>query len=294
MKQNEVKIKNGETIKYYDIGSKNNEVLLLIHGNVSSAIFFEPVFQELSQKYRIIAPDLRGFGNSSYNNKINDLKDFADDIKELVDFLKIKKFKLLGWSLGGNISMEFSANYPEMVEKLILLSSGSPKGYPVYKKDALGAPLINEIYAKKEDLALDPIQVLPMLNIFETNNVAMLEFIYGATIFTKNKPDSNVASIWMKNAIKQKNLVDVDWALANFNITNEKGVYQDGNGKINNIKCDVLILWGNKDITVPFNMFEETTQAFKNAKVRVFEGCGHALIVDERDKFISEVLEFLS
>ncbi|SUB94792.1 alpha/beta fold hydrolase [Peptoniphilus indolicus] len=95
---------NGEEIFYREKGT--GPILLLIHGNISSSIFFTEMIEELSKEYRVIAPDLRGYGNSSYNKKINSISEFADDIREFVIELDLKEFYILGWSLGGGIVME--------------------------------------------------------------------------------------------------------------------------------------------------------------------------------------------
>src|SRR5690554_5601570 len=134
MKRNLVALNNGETINYYTHGSGNKH-LLLIHGNTSSALFFEPLVDYLSNEFTIIMPDLRGFGNSSYNNEINTLLELADDLNLLLKHLKIDETAVLGWSLGGGVALELATTYPNLVNKLILLSSASIKGYPVFKKD---------------------------------------------------------------------------------------------------------------------------------------------------------------
>jgi len=186
VKKYQVTLPNGETLSYYEQGD-SKETLLLIHGNTSSAIFFEPLIKTLPKSVSVIALDLRGFGESTYHQPIDSLFDFAEDIKLFLDSLGIDCVSLLGWSLGGAIAMEFAANYPNMVSNLMLLSSGSPKGYPVFKKDDKGQPIISEVYTSKKDMALDPVQVIPLLNIYETKNIDMLATIYDMAIYTGSK-----------------------------------------------------------------------------------------------------------
>lgn len=108
-------------------------------------------------------------------------------------------------------------------------------------------------------MALDSVQVLQLLNIYETKNSQMLATIYNYVIYTGNKkPDNDKNLRWMDEAVKQRNLVEVDWALANFNISNEPRLYQLGNNKLSNLKANTLIIWGDKDVTVPKIMFDET------------------------------------
>lgn len=292
--QKEIKLLNGETIAYYDLGS-GDKVLLLIHGNTSSSIFFEPLFESLPKDIKIIAPDLRGFGNSSYLKRVDSLLELAEDLKLFLDALKITKVDLLGWSLGGGVAMEFAATYPFMVDKLILLSSASAKGYPIFKKDATGKPIIPEIYQNKDDLALDFVQVLPILNAQANNDLNFYKFIYDMAIYNgKNKPNNEANERWLKEALKQRNLVDVDWALANFNISNEPSLYSIGSNKVANIKAPVLLLWGEKDLTVPKLMLDENIRLFKEAKTITFKEAGHSLLVDEIAELTKVILEFLN
>lgn len=293
MKMKTVKLSNGETISYYEQGN-SKDTILFIHGNTSSAIFFEPLFDQLPEGSRVIAPDLRGFGRSSYDKPIETLTDFADDIKLFLDALGIMHVSLVGWSLGGNIAMEFATTYPDMVHALVLLSSGSPKGYPVFKKDEKGQPLIPQIYENKETMALDPVQVLPLLNIYKTKNAEMLAMIYDFAIYTGlKKPDKDKNLAWMQEAILQRNLVDVDWALANYNISSAPSLYRQGNQKIYNLKAKTLIIWGDKDITVPKIMFDELVSLMPEATIQIYEGAGHSIVVDDPERLAIDILHFI-
>ncbi len=90
--------------------------------------------KKLQDQYHIYALDLRGFGQSTYNKAIDSIQDFAEDVKLFIDQLKLEKFSLMGWSMGGGVAMQFTANHPTFVEKLILVESVGMKGYPIFKK----------------------------------------------------------------------------------------------------------------------------------------------------------------
>ncbi len=294
MNQKNIKLKNGETYYYYQTPTNHNKNLLLIHGNTSSGIFFLPLVETLKEEYNIIVPDLRGFGNSTYNQPIETFTDFSNDLFELLKALNINETHVLGWSLGGTIAMEFAANHNDIVDKLILLSSGSAKGYPIFKKDVTGMPIFTEIYQNKEELSKDIVQVVPLLNAQRNNDLNFMEYIYNLTIYTgKNKPDVEENKKWLLESLKQRNLVDVDWALASFNISNEPSLYNPGTNKIKNIKASILNIWGDKDIVVPEIMFNENKRLFPNAKHIVYEGSGHSLIVDDLNKLTKDIKDFL-
>lgn len=293
MIEKHITLKNNEKIYFLEKGN-TDKVLLLIHGNTSSGIFFEPLFDLFPEDIRLIVPDMRGFGKSSYNTKIDAISDFSIDLKYFLDELKIEKLDVLGWSLGGAIAMDFASTYPDMVENLILLSSGSLKGYPSFKKDEKGQVKFPEIYSSKEELAMDFVQILPLLNIYQTKNYESLNAIFNYVIYTgKNKPTEEQNNRWFTETMKQRNLVDVNWALANFNLSDSPSFYSQGNGKINNLKAKTLILWGDKDLTVPRYMFEENVAGIEEAKVIVYEGSGHSLIVDEPNRLVQDIIDFI-
>ncbi|HEX9413313.1 MAG TPA: alpha/beta hydrolase, partial [Ktedonobacterales bacterium] len=114
----------------YESGSADGEPLLLLHGNVASARFFEELMLALPE-YHVVAPDLRGYGASEAKpvDATRGVRDFADDVHALIKALGLHQVHLLGWSLGGNVSMQYVIEHAERVLSLTLLASGSPYGY---------------------------------------------------------------------------------------------------------------------------------------------------------------------
>lgn len=114
----------------YESGTPGAEAFVLIHGNASSARFFEEFMTRLPTYY-IIAPDLRGYGASEPLpiDATRGLRDCSDDVEALVRALGIERFHLLGWSLGGNVAMQYTIDYPRRVRTLTLHSTGSPYGF---------------------------------------------------------------------------------------------------------------------------------------------------------------------
>lgn len=126
---------------YYRAGEGNKEKLLVLHGNISSSVFFMPLMPYLEDKYDVVVPDLRCFGNSEDKpiDATRGYRDWSDDIYEFSKALKWRKFILLGWSMGGDIAMQFATDHPKMVKKLVLVAPGSPYGFGG-TKDEKGTP----------------------------------------------------------------------------------------------------------------------------------------------------------
>jgi 3-oxoadipate enol-lactonase len=113
---------NDLTISYIDEGS-GDDVIVLIHGFCGSAAYFEKIIPELSEKYRVIAPSLRGHGKSSAVSEPYLVEDMATDINQLLDELEIKKVAMFGHSLGGYVSLAFAEQFTEKLIGFSLVHS---------------------------------------------------------------------------------------------------------------------------------------------------------------------------
>ena len=280
----------GEVLAYLDEGQ--GEVVLMIHGNMSSSIHYEPLISRIKDKYRCIAVDLRGFGDSSYNQRFDTLDELAEDVNLLLEKLGISSVYLVGWSNGGGVGLKLCALHPEKVKKFFDIEGASLKGYPLYVKDdkfqSTGQP-----YADKEALAGDPLSVAPMIRVFEQKDGAMMASVWDATIYTVNKPTKEQSDLWIDETLKQRNIVDLDWALATLNMSNEHTPYGKGDGSIANVTCPVALTMGEKDVVVPDYMVMENYNALKpNATLLPYENCGHSPMVDCPDRLAADVCAF--
>lgn len=113
--------------------------ILCLHGHPGSSASMSVFTNHLAQQYLTIAPDLRGYGKSRPRGDFQ-MNDHIDDLIALLDTHQIEKCLLLGWSLGGIISLELVLNFPTRFSGLILIASAAhPRGnHPaVTKKDLL-------------------------------------------------------------------------------------------------------------------------------------------------------------
>lgn len=288
-----VNLPNGEKLGYRkkDGGEK---LVILLHGNMTSSKHWDILMESMPEKFTIYAPDLRGFGISSYNQKINSLHDFSEDLKLFCDKLNLKSFILMGWSTGGGVAMDFTADHSEYVKRLILMESVGTKGYPIFKKDENGKPIPGELLSTKEEIASDPVQVLPILNAYENRDKETMKMIWNNTIYTDNQPEPEKYDEYLEDMFTQRNLVDVDYALAHFNISNEDNGLEDGNGKAEKIEIPTLILYGENDKVVTEQMAKDINKDIgNNAQLKYLKNCGHSPLIDDLDQLLEKILKFL-
>ena len=209
----------------------------------------------------------------------------------LLEKLEIPSVYLVGWSNGGGVSLKLCALHPEKVKKFFDIEGASHKGYPLFVKDekfqSTGKP-----YENKEHLATDPLSVAPMIPVFEKKDAAMMSAVWDATIYTVAKPTKEDNERWISETLKQRNLVDLDWALASLNMSDEFTPYGAGDGSIHQVTCPVALTMGEKDIVVPSYMVMENFNALPSAKLLPYENCGHSPMVDCPDRLASDVKEF--
>jgi pimeloyl-ACP methyl ester carboxylesterase len=116
-------------------GPEDGVPIVLIHGNLSTGRFYEHLFEDAPERYRLIAPDMRGFGDTE-NVPIDatrGLRDWADDTAGLVEALGVETPHLVGWSTGGAAVAAYALD--RSVKSLTLIDPVSPYGFGAVKLD---------------------------------------------------------------------------------------------------------------------------------------------------------------
>lgn len=130
-------------IAYLEAGTGSTP-LVLVHGNTSSSLFYQDFMLALAAtgRYRIYAPDMRGFGDTQVLpiDATRGLRDFSDDVFSLTQALGLSAFHLFGWSMGGNVAIQFAIDHPDTLLSLALQAPGSPFGFGG-TKGAEGSPI---------------------------------------------------------------------------------------------------------------------------------------------------------
>jgi len=130
------------TTRVLSTGPDDGVPVLFLHGNASSATWWEENMVALPHGYRGIAPDQRGFGDADLKKKVDATRgtgDWADDTAALLDHLGIEKAHIVGNSLGGVVIWRLLMDYPERFLTATLVDAGSPFGFGG-TKDVDGTP----------------------------------------------------------------------------------------------------------------------------------------------------------
>ena len=136
-------------------GPEAGACVLFLHGNVSSATWWEEVMLALPDGFRGIAPDQRGYGDADPEKKIDATRgtgDLADDAFALLDHLGVDKAHVVGNSMGGSVVWRMLAEYPERLSTVTLVAPGSPYGFGG-TKDAAGTACFDDFAGSGGGLA---------------------------------------------------------------------------------------------------------------------------------------------
>lgn len=114
---------NGVKLHYLEWGVGSSSSLLVLHPGMLNARIWDAFGSAMARHYRVVAPDVRGFGDSQWSNTYSD-DVFIDDIRALTTVLGLKRPILCGNSMGGTLAYSYASLHPQDVDRLIVVDTG--------------------------------------------------------------------------------------------------------------------------------------------------------------------------
>ncbi|MBL7931437.1 MAG: alpha/beta hydrolase [Bacteroidia bacterium] len=155
-----------EKVHFTDQGK--GRVVILLHGFLGAARIWEKTIQDLSRSYRVIAIDLPGHGQTPCYGYAHSMDLMAKCVKAVMDSLKLKKYVIVGHSMGGYVGLAFADLFPDSLRGLCLFHSTAYPDSEEKKKDRLRA--INLVKANKNVYAKGTV-----INLFAAKNLKYLK-----------------------------------------------------------------------------------------------------------------------
>ena len=264
MKSKSIKVGDMK-VGYKEFGK--GDPLVMIMGYGSTMNFWEQsLIVDLAKNFRVIIFDNRGINATSVGTKELTLDQFASDTAGLLDALNIKKANILGWSMGSLIAQIIAIKNPEKVEKLILCSSYCdirmfPAAADVYRQ-------LTEMSCSLEEHSDHLINLLFPANWLKSNQKRIEEIFYRPT----GDVDPEVVQQQAKAIEKWKGSCSL----------------------LPLMDKPTLVLTGDKDVIVPQENSVYIAKIIKNSKLIKNKNAGHGFIFQCRDKFVSNVIDFLT
>ena len=253
---------DGKRIRYLEEGDSDRSIVLL-HGLGGMAERWLPVIPLFSSKYRVIAPDLPGFGLSD-KPQIDYTQDLFKKVAlGLLESLDLEGVSLVGTSLGGEIVAECAAEQSPLIKNAVMVC---PAGTMKKSTPALDAYIMAALYPNHESVRL-AYQMMAGKGV-EVSEAAVENFIVNMT-------RSNTKMAFLSTLLGMKNSPPIT-------------------GKLGMIKVPVLLIWGSEDKMIPFEHSNDFVSSIPQCKFVVMKGCGHAPYEDRPAEFSRHVMEFLS
>jgi pimeloyl-ACP methyl ester carboxylesterase len=258
----ETRVVHGHTRAYLVAGLPvgTAPVLWLIHGIGDSSATWQDVIPLLEDRYTIIAPDLLGHGHSDKPRADYSVAGFANGMRDLMVLLGVERATIVGHSLGGGVACQFAYQYPERVERLVLVAAGGlgAEVNPVLRLLALpGAAAA--IGASCNPLFRRPVltasRVLAAGGLLDPSDVDEV-----ATIW-QGLRDRSTRSAFLRTL---RTSVDVRGQA----LTSRDRLYLTEN-------IPTLVIWGKRDPVLPVRHARAAAEALPGATVRVVNRAGH-------------------
>jgi len=259
-------------VKYNVELAGQGETLLLLHGFTGSLESWKPFLKAWVSSYQVVMLDILGHGKSDSPQDVlrYSIEQIADDLKELLETLNIKKIHVLGYSMGGRLALTFAVKYPQYVSSLILESS-SP-----------GLEIVQERNERiKKDEALANFILKEGIEVFVNywENIPLF--------FTQQSLSADI-----RERIRHQRLNNNTIGLANSLCGMGSGKQPSWWNYLNRLNMPVYIMVGEKDKKF-YQIANKMINQLRNAKTTVVKGTGHTIHVEQPDYFGKMITDFL-
>lgn len=255
-------------------------VILLIHGIGDNSTTWDAVQSRLAQRFTVIAPDLLGHGKSDKPRADYSVAAYANGMRDLLSVLDVDRVTVVGHSLGGGVAMQFAYQFPQLVDRLILVGAGG--------------------VARDVNIALR-LASLPMGS--EALSLLRLPFVLPALQLLGRGAGGLFGSTGLGRDIPQmlRILADLPEPTANSAFARTLRAVVDWRGQVVTMldRCyltqsvPVQLIWGSGDSVIPVSHARMAHAAMPGSQLEIFEGSGHFPFHDDPDRFVEVVEKFI-
>lgn len=252
-------VADGDTWHYLEGGPAGADAILLVHGFGADKDSWIPYAREMSRTYRVIAPDLPGFGDSArHNDREYTVGAQTDRLHAFVTELGLGKFHLAGNSMGGHIAGLYALWYPSQLSSLALLDNA---GVDVPTK----SDLVLDVDNGKNPLAVSSIQEFEEMLALVTHKPLWIPGIFKRFAFERAKKD--------------RDFVDrIFWSI----VDDSPNCFL--NERLGQISVPTLVLWGRNDRLIHVSCVDVMAAAIPVNTAVILDETGHAPMVERPKK----------
>lgn len=254
--------------------------LLLIHGIGDNSTTWGTVHSKLAQRFTVIAPDLLGHGKSDKPRADYSIAAYANGMRDLLGVLDIDRVTVVGHSLGGGVAMQFAYQFPQLVDRLILVGAGG------VTKDVNIALRVASLPMGSEALALLRLPlVIPALQAVGW----VAGRVIGSTGLGRDLPDvlrilADLPEPTASSAFSRTLRAVVDWRGQVVTMLDRCYLTES---------VPVQLIWGDQDVVIPVSHARMAHAAMPGSKLEIFQRSGHFPFHDQPDRFVEVVERFI-
>lgn len=235
--------------------------VVMTHGSVTTSELFRGTVEHFSDRYRAIAVDLRGYGESEKPGAGYTIQQFSDDLYGLFDSLGLARATLLGVSMGGFVVQRFALDHQERLNGLVLCATSDGELAPGLVDDSDPADAIRQMGWRQ----------------FSRN------MITGA--FPGNTDPAIIDGLLARiDTWNEDVIIGACRSLKQFNTR----------GQLRNITVPTMIMAGTEDHQLPVPLSERMHGEITNSRLEIFQGIGHFMMIEDPEHFRRSLDEFLS
>lgn len=269
---------HGHEITYRAAGDRGS-LIVLIHGIAGTSATWESVMPLLAVNHRVIAPDLLGHGGSAKPRGDYSLGAFASSVRDLMVALGDERATFVGHSLGGGVTMQFAYQFPEALERLVLVSSGGlGKELNILLRSASlpGSELV---------LPLMFASGVPSVGTKIAGLISRAGFRAGPDLEEIGRSFASLSDTETRQAFIHtvRSLIDA------------RGQRVDARNRLYLAsEVPTLIIWGARDMMIPAEHGRAAHQLIPGSRLEIFERSGHFPHVSEPTRFAELVSSFMA
>lgn len=257
----------GLSIHYYEGGPREAETILLIHGFAANKDNWPRFARYLTDRYRVIAIDLPGFGESSKPDASYDVGSQVERLAAFIRALGIQRLHLVGNSMGGHIGALYAARYPSQVLSLALFANAG-----------VTSPRPSELRQRLENG-----QANPLLVDSAEDFQRLLDFVFVEPPDLPERVKGYLAERAVASSASNRRI---------FQQLVER--YIPLEPELPKIQAPTLLLWGDRDRLLDVSSVEVMRPLLKKPSVVIMANCGHAPMVERPEETARHYLAFLA
>jgi len=252
--------------------------LLLLHGIGDSSRGWVPLMPALAEHFTVIAPDLLGHGESAKPRADYSVAAYANGMRDLLEVLGVDRATVVGHSLGGGVAAQIAYQYPDRVDRLVLVATGGVSRQV--------SPVLRVAAAPFAELALPPLQwplgrlgAAVLIEVLRRSGTDLGRDYKEVRRIFKGLPDGAARTAFTRTLRSV-----VDWRGQVVTLLDRSYLVET---------MPILLLWGDHDGVIPVEHARVAHAAIPGSRLEIYEGAGHFPHHADPERFVKDLRSFI-